>query len=55
MGALGVLKVYLPKAREFSEGEALSVYPTRYLIYREDQPPVEVKRSLENVATGVVS
>lgn len=43
MGALGVLKVYLPKTQDFREGEMLSVLPTRYLIYRDHQPPVEVR------------
>jgi hypothetical protein len=43
VNGVGTLKVYLPKAREFSEGESLGVRPLRYLIYRDNQLPVEVK------------
>ncbi len=40
---LGVIKVYLSKAMNFTEGQAVSLSPTRCLIYREGQPPVEAK------------
>ena len=37
------LKVYLPKSREFREGEQLGVRPLRYLVYRDEAGPVEVQ------------
>ena len=40
---LALLKVYLPKAREFREGERLNVEPLRYLVYRENNRPIEVQ------------
>jgi len=40
---LGTLKVYLPKSREFQEGEVLGVKPVRYLVYHETGSPVEVQ------------
>lgn len=43
---LGPLKLYLPKSVTINEGDAIALYPTRYLIYPPDQPPVEVKRPL---------
>lgn len=42
---LELLKVYLPKAREFREGERLTVEPLRYLVYRENARPIEVQRA----------
>ena len=45
VAGIGLLKVYLPKAREFREGERLRVQPTRYLVYRGNQGPVEVQRA----------
>lgn len=38
------LKLYLPKSVPINEGDTITLYPTRYLIYPPDQPPVEVKR-----------
>lgn len=40
---IGTLKVYLPKSREFQEGEILAVQPTRYLVYRGTHSPIEVQ------------
>lgn len=38
------LKLYLPKSVPINEGDTITLYPTRYLIYPPDLPPVEVKR-----------
>lgn len=35
---MDILKVYLPKAHEFREGELLTVQPTRYLVYGDGAP-----------------
>jgi putative spermidine/putrescine transport system ATP-binding protein len=40
---LPTLKVYLPKAREFSEGEPLALAATRYMIYHDGAAPQEVR------------
>lgn len=40
---LGILKVYLPKMREFHEGEILGVKPLRYLVYHQTGAPIEVQ------------
>jgi putative spermidine/putrescine transport system ATP-binding protein len=49
---LGMIKIYLSKSISFNEGETLSLYPTRYLIFRDGQSPVEVKRP---VAEGALT
>ena len=36
------LKVYLSKSMVAKEGERIDLYPTRYLVYRDDQEPIEV-------------
>jgi putative spermidine/putrescine transport system ATP-binding protein len=41
---LPTLKVYLPKAREFSEGETLALTVSRCLIYRDGAAPVELRQ-----------
>jgi ABC-type sulfate/molybdate transport systems ATPase subunit len=43
---VGLLKAYLSKAMTFSEGETLALYPSRFLIYRDGQAPVEVRRQV---------
>jgi putative spermidine/putrescine transport system ATP-binding protein len=43
---IGMTKVYLSKSMSFNEGETLSLYPTRYLVYRDGVSPVEVKRQV---------
>ncbi|MCC7450114.1 MAG: ABC transporter ATP-binding protein, partial [Anaerolineae bacterium] len=40
----GSVKVYLPKAVSINEGDTASLYPIRYLVYRDGQAPVEVHR-----------
>ena len=37
------LKVYRPKAAEAKEGERIRLYPTRYLIYPDNEAPIEVR------------
>jgi putative spermidine/putrescine transport system ATP-binding protein len=49
---VGLLKVYLSKSVSFAEGETLALYPMRYLVYRDGQSPVEVKRK---VAEGALT
>jgi hypothetical protein len=49
---VGMIKVYLSKSVSYGEGEALALFPTRYLVYRDGQPPVEVRRQ---VAEGVLT
>jgi putative spermidine/putrescine transport system ATP-binding protein len=49
---VGMMKVYLSKGLTVSEGDTLSLYPTRYLVYRDGQSPVEVKRQ---VAEGALT
>jgi putative spermidine/putrescine transport system ATP-binding protein len=56
MPDVGIVKVYVPKSVYMNEGETVTIFPTRYLVYREGQPPVEVKRPLGEGAltfTGV--
>jgi putative spermidine/putrescine transport system ATP-binding protein len=43
---IGTLKLYLTKSVMINEGEAVLLYPTRYLVYAENHPPLEVKRDL---------
>ncbi len=44
---VGSLKVYLPKSREFREGQTLAFQPVRYLVYREGHSPLEVQRAMQ--------
>jgi putative spermidine/putrescine transport system ATP-binding protein len=37
------LKVYMPKSAEAKEGDAIGLYPTRYLIYSDHAQPIEVR------------
>ncbi|MCX6048249.1 MAG: ABC transporter ATP-binding protein [Chloroflexi bacterium] len=46
VAGIGALKLYLPKSTTVDEGDAVTLYPTRYLVYPQDKPPVEVKRTL---------
>jgi putative spermidine/putrescine transport system ATP-binding protein len=42
--ALGALKVYLAKSAALQEGEPVRLYPLRYLVYADGQPPLEVRQ-----------
>jgi hypothetical protein len=42
VNGLGTLKLYLPKSVPVHEGEVVAMWPTRYLIYRFDAPPIEM-------------
>ena len=46
VGGIGTLKLYLPKSTAVNEGDTVALYPTRYLVYPQDNPPIEVKRTL---------
>lgn len=48
--SIGSIKVYLSKSMSFSEGETLALYPSRYLVYQNGQPPLEVKRPVTDGA-----
>jgi putative spermidine/putrescine transport system ATP-binding protein len=37
------LKIYLPKSSDIKEGDKLWLYPTRYLIYQDQEEPLEVR------------
>ena len=37
------LKVYMPKSADIKEGDKLWLYPARYLVYLDQQEPVEVR------------
>ena len=39
---LGRIKLYLPKSADVSEGQAVTLHPTRYLVYAGGERPVEV-------------
>lgn len=43
---IGALKLYLTKAVNVNEGDAVALFPTRYLVYPENKPPIEVKRQM---------
>jgi putative spermidine/putrescine transport system ATP-binding protein len=43
---IGSLKVYLSKTVSFREGDTVALYPMRYLVYRDGQPPVEIKQQV---------
>lgn len=49
---VGLLKVYLSKSMSYKEGDSLALYPMRYLVYRDGQSPIEVKRQ---VAEGALT
>ena len=40
--AIHRLKVYMPKATDMKEGDRVSLYPTRYLVYSDKSQPIEV-------------
>ncbi len=46
VAGLGSLKVYLPKSTEWRENQPITLWPSRYLIYRDEQPPIEVRRGV---------
>lgn len=46
VAGIGTLKLYLSKAATVNEGEAVTLFPTRYLVYPENKPPVEIKRQI---------
>ena len=48
VAGLGILKVYLPKSRDFQEGEALGIKPIRYLVYPVSGSPLEVQLSIRS-------
>jgi putative spermidine/putrescine transport system ATP-binding protein len=37
------LKVYMPKSSEVKEGDAVLLYPTRFLVYPDHAQPIEVR------------
>jgi putative spermidine/putrescine transport system ATP-binding protein len=41
------LKVYMPKSAEAREGDLISLYPSRYLVYSDRGQPVEVRNQLD--------
>jgi hypothetical protein len=40
--AIHRLKVYMPKATGFKEGDQVALYPSRYLVYSDKSQPIEV-------------
>ncbi|MCA0453457.1 MAG: ABC transporter ATP-binding protein [Chloroflexi bacterium] len=44
---LGDLKIFISKAVNLNEGETISLAPTRYLIYQNGNPPVEVNQQAQ--------
>ncbi len=51
------IKVYLPKTSQLAIGDQVSLTPTRYLVYRDGQQPVEMRLSVrqesqERLAAG---
>lgn len=49
--SMETLKVYLPKSLEIQEGETVSVFPQRFLVYQGGGAPVEVRQSSEDAVT----
>jgi putative spermidine/putrescine transport system ATP-binding protein len=43
---LGVLKITLAKSILVNEGDSVRLYPTRYLVYQNDEEPVEMRQQL---------
>ena len=41
------IKVYLPKSTEAREGDHISLYPTRYLVYTEHGQPIEIRNQMD--------
>jgi putative spermidine/putrescine transport system ATP-binding protein len=46
-------KIYLPKSSELAVGDAVSLVPTRYLIYRQGQTPTEMRIKNEDVVPSM--
>ena len=46
VAGIGTLKLYLAKSVTVDEGDPVTLYPTRYLVYPQDNPPIEVKRQM---------
>jgi hypothetical protein len=44
LAGIGRLKIYLPKAVSINEGETIRLFPMRYLVYQDQQPPIEVQQ-----------
>ncbi len=40
------IKSYIPKTQPISEGETVTLYPQRYLVYQREDEPLEVQRPL---------
>jgi hypothetical protein len=51
-GLPGTLKVYVTKSVALREGDAVTLVPLRYLAYRDDLPPVEMR---QHAGEGVVA
>lgn len=45
---IGIVKVYITKSNSVSEGDMLSLAPTRYTIFQDGQPPLEVKQPMDS-------
>jgi putative spermidine/putrescine transport system ATP-binding protein len=41
---IGTIKLYLSKSIEIGEGDSVTLYPTRYLVYQDGNAPLEMKR-----------
>jgi putative spermidine/putrescine transport system ATP-binding protein len=46
------LKVYMPKSSDVKEGDRVWLYPTRYLVYGEQEEPVEVRNQALRTMQG---
>lgn len=44
---IGIVKVYLSKSVAITEGDTLSLYPTRYTVFQGNQTPVEIKQPVD--------
>ncbi len=44
LAGVGRLKIYLPKAVNISDGETIRLFPMRYLVYQDHQPPIEMQQ-----------
>ncbi len=47
-------KIYLPKSSPVAVGDAVSLSPTRYLVYRDGQPPVEMRLESGEAVSGMI-
>jgi hypothetical protein len=45
---IGIVKVYLSKSVAITEGDTLSLYPTRYTVFQDNQTPVEIKQPVDS-------